>query len=122
MEKLKRESLIWLLAFVVSAALALCSIGLAVLFSLKLLYAPLAIALVFALHGFYGAPFYLTAWLNRRLIRRMLDNGASDAASASELLGVNAEFSGKLVAIASRRGYIEMTAAVGQADSSESEA
>ncbi len=108
MDRLKRDSLIWLVAFVASLTVAAAAIALSVLFASKLAYIPLAAALVLAIHGLYGSPFYFIAWRNRRLVKRLIDADAvTDLGAAAEALGIQTAFAEKIMLLAKKHGYIK---------------
>ncbi len=110
MDKLLRDKRIWLAVFISSVSLSVLGAALSFLFAYKLLYIPFILALVFAMQGFYLAPFSMVAYLNRRRIECIISVAGEgrelgDPEIADEL-SLSPEFVNKMLAIARKKKYI----------------
>ncbi len=110
MKKIKIVKYIWLAAALLSVLLGAAAIAGILISSLKLLYIPLVISLIFAAHAFYGTPFYFIAYSNMRLTERAAEavvaKGLTELSDIAECINLNSDFCRKLLEKAIRKNYI----------------
>ena len=109
MEKLLRDKKIKALALIASAVLgALAFFGIA-LFSLKLLYLPLAICIVIAISSIYAVLFLSFSLRDAKLYEKIISKAEEGITSIDELsnaLGIKPEALEKIINKCKKNGYI----------------
>ncbi len=106
MEKLLINKRIMQILFIASILLGLLGGCLALVFAMKLKYVPLAVGMLFFLHGCYGTPFYLMGYKelkNTERLCKLAQSGVKSTAELSEVLGFKEEYTVRLGKRASER-------------------
>ena len=111
MDKIKKIKRIWLAVAAVSVFLGAVCLALAVIFAMKLLYAPLIVSLVFVAHAFYASPFYFIRFSNMRITEKIVEASLSlDTLCIQEIadyVKIQPGFCEKLLSKAIEKKYFE---------------
>ena len=110
MERLLKVKKTALAIATVSLALGVISVFGAVLCSLKLLYIPLILCVLFAAYAAYGCPFYFLAYANAKLsvkiFRTVAEEETYSIGSIAAAVGIKEDFARTIIGKTIRKEYI----------------
>ena len=109
MEKLIKKRRLFRIIAIVSAVLGTVGIVMTAVFAYKLLYFPMALAILLVANGFYGTPFYVLAYANAKLRIKVVAailGGADSISAVAEETGLKEQYAHRATLYCIDHGYL----------------